>query len=134
MSYRLSWYDDAKTIIVARAGERLSYPEMDTMFREAVRLFDETSERVYVILDLAELKRVESMNVREMQRLGQHPFTKHPRRVMTCVASLNPRVRILVDAFARLFPRYTRGLTTADDFNHALQLIAAHKQKFNAPC
>lgn len=132
MSYDIGWHDEDKTIIVARSGERLSYPEMDRVFYDALALAAEANQPFYFILDLYHLKHVESMNIREMQRLGQHPLTQHPRRQKTIVVFLSPRVRIIVDAFVRLFPRFAKGLMTADDLPHALALIEAEKQKASA--
>lgn len=132
MGYELGWHDEAKTIIVARSSERLSYPEMDQLFNEVVAMADETAQPFYFILELAALKRVEALNIREMQKLGRHPYTRHPNRYGTYVASLSPRVRMVVDAFSRLFPRYTYRLYTAEDLNHALRMIEADKQKVSA--
>jgi hypothetical protein len=132
MSYSVEWHDADKTIIVARSGARIAYPEMDRLFYDALELAQETSQPFYLILDLSDLKHVESLNIREMQRLGQHPYTNHPLRQKTFVAFLSPRVRILVDAFTRLFPRFAKGLATADDLQHALALIEADKQKASA--
>ncbi|MFQ3645701.1 MAG: hypothetical protein SNJ54_08620 [Anaerolineae bacterium] len=129
MSYTVEWHDEDKTVIVARSGEQLTYPELDRMFYDALALAQDTNQPFYAVVDLCNLKRVEAMNIREMQRLGQHPFTHHPNRQKTIITFLSPRVRIIVDAFVRLFPRYARGLATADDLPHALRLIAADKQK-----
>lgn len=132
MSYDIGWHDEDKTIIVARSGERLSYPELDRMFYDALALVAEVNQPFYFVLDLQNLKHVEPMNIREMQRLGQHPYTNHPLRQKTYVAFLSPRVRVPVDAFTRLFPRFAKGLATADDLAHALALIEAEKQKASA--
>ena len=132
MPYTISWYDDDRTIILSQSGTRISYPEMHEMFDQVVKMAEETTQPFYYILDLSSLKQVESMNIRQMQQLGQHAFTKHPRRMGTYIAALNTRVRVIVDIFIRLFPRYAHRLYTADNLQDALRQIAAHKQKASA--
>ncbi len=129
MSYNIAWHDEERTIIVCTAIERINYKEMNDAFNEVVALADQTNKPFYFIFDLEQIKRVEPLNIREMQRLGQHPYTKHPNRAKTYIAALNPRVRMIVDAFNRLFPRYANNLATANNLEHALTLIAAEKQK-----
>ncbi len=129
MSYHIAWHDEEKTIIVCTAVERIDYKEMNAAFDEVVALADQTNKPFYFILNLEQIRRVEPLNIREMQRLGQHPYTGHPNRAKTYIVALNPRVRMVIDAFNRLFPRYANNLATADNLEHALTLIAAEKQK-----
>jgi hypothetical protein len=129
MPYVITWYDDDRTILLSQSSARISYPEMHEMFDKVVKMAEETTQPFYYIFDLSDLKQVESMNIRQMQQLGQHPFTKHPRRMGTYIAALNPRVRVIVDIFIRLFPRYAQHLYTAADVQDALRQIASRKQK-----